>query len=58
MQASSFAYAYVASVITNSKNDCVHSAFFTVAFFLRACTHGIVYNLLTFTNEIANGIKG
>ena len=29
----------------------------TVAFFPRACTHGEVYILLTFTNEITNGQK-
>ena len=30
----------------------------TVAFFPRACTHGKVYILLNFTNEITNRIKG
>ena len=30
----------------------------TVAFSPRACTHGKVYILLTFTNEVTNRIKG
>ena len=29
----------------------------TVAFFPRTCTYGKVYILLTFINEITNGIK-